>query len=52
MDHKRGPQSPRKVWFPVMVAVYHLQKRHPDAGEFRIGACWRDQTSPCAQLAV
>jgi transposase InsO family protein len=24
------------VWFPVMVAVYHLQKRHPDAGEFRI----------------
>ena len=36
MDHKRGPQSPRKVWFPVMVAVYHLQKRHPDAGEFRI----------------
>ena len=36
MDHKRGPQSPRKVWFPVMVAVYHLQKRHPDAGEFRL----------------
>jgi transposase InsO family protein len=36
MDHKRGPQSPRKVWFPVIVAVYHLQKRHPDAGEFRL----------------
>jgi Winged helix-turn helix len=36
MDHKRGPQSPRKVWFSVMVAVYHLQKRHPDAGEFRL----------------
>jgi hypothetical protein len=36
MDHTRGPQSPRKVWFPVMVAVYHLQKRHPDAGEFRL----------------
>jgi Winged helix-turn helix len=36
IDRKRGPQSPRKVWFPVMVAVYHLQKRHPDAGEFRI----------------
>ena len=35
-DRKRGPQWPRKVWFPVMVAVYHLQKRHPDAGEFRI----------------
>jgi transposase len=23
-DHKRGPKSPRKVWFPVMVEVYHL----------------------------
>ena len=36
IDRKRGPQWPRKAWFPVMVAVYHLQKRHPDAGEFRI----------------
>jgi transposase len=36
IGRKRGPQGPRKVWFPVMVAVYHLQKRHPDAGEFRI----------------
>jgi hypothetical protein len=36
IDRQRGPQWPRKVWFPVMVAVYHLQKRHPDAGEFRI----------------
>jgi transposase len=36
ISRKRGPQWPRKVWFPVMVAVYHLQKRHPDAGEFRI----------------
>jgi transposase InsO family protein len=36
IDRQRGPQWPRKVWFPVMVAVYHLQKCHPDAGEFRI----------------
>ena len=36
VDHKPGPKSPRKVWFSVMVEVYHLQKRHPDAGEFRI----------------
>jgi hypothetical protein len=36
IGRKRGPQWPRKVWFPVMVAVYHLQKHHPDAGEFRI----------------
>jgi transposase InsO family protein len=33
---KPGPQSPRKVWFPLMVDVYHLQKAHPEAGEFRI----------------
>jgi len=36
VDHKPGPKSPRKVYFAVMVEVYHLQKRHPDAGEFRI----------------
>jgi len=33
---KPGPKAPRKVWFPIMVDVYHLQKAHPDAGEFRI----------------
>jgi Homeodomain-like domain/Integrase core domain len=33
---RRGPQAPRKVWLPLMVQVYHLQKAHPDAGEFRI----------------
>jgi hypothetical protein len=38
VDHKPGPKSPRKVWFSVMVEVYHRQKRHPDAGEFRIGS--------------
>ena len=26
----------RKVWLPLMIEVYHLQKRHPDAGRFRI----------------
>lgn len=36
VDHKSGPKSPRKVWCPVMVAVYHRQKRHPDAGALRI----------------
>ena len=37
MDKKRGPKEPpRKVWLPRMVQVYHLQKAHPDAGEFRI----------------
>jgi Winged helix-turn helix len=33
---RRGPKTPRKVWLPLMVQVYHLQKAHPDAGEFRI----------------
>ena len=36
-DKSRTPQStPRKVWFPLMIEIYHLQKRHPDAGRFRI----------------
>jgi Winged helix-turn helix/Integrase core domain len=35
-DKPRGPQHPRKVWLPLIVQVYHLQKAHPDAGEFRI----------------
>ena len=36
-DKSRTPHAPpRKVWFPLMVEVYHLQKRHPDAGRFRI----------------
>jgi transposase len=37
LDKKRGPKEPpRKIWLPRMVQVYHLQKAHPDAGEFRI----------------
>ncbi len=36
-DKSRAPKNPvRKVWLPVMLEVYHLQKRHPDAGGFRI----------------
>jgi transposase InsO family protein len=36
-DHSSAPKAPvRKVWLPVMLEVYHLQKRHPDAGRFRI----------------
>ena len=38
VGHKPGPQSPRKVGFPLMVEGYHLQQAHPDAGECRI---WR-----------
>ena len=37
VDKSRAPQTPiRKIWLPLMVQVYHLQKAHPDAGEFRI----------------
>jgi transposase InsO family protein len=36
-DKRRAPKSPvRKAWLPVMVDIYHLQKRHPDAGGFRM----------------
>ena len=36
-DGSHAPKSPqRKVWLPIMLEVYHLQKRHPDAGRFRI----------------
>ena len=36
VGRRPGPKAPRKVWLPLMVRVYHLQKAHPDAGEFRI----------------
>jgi transposase len=37
IDQSSAPKSPaRKVWLPLMLEVYHLQKRHPDAGGFRI----------------
>ncbi|HSX78492.1 MAG TPA: helix-turn-helix domain-containing protein, partial [Candidatus Saccharimonadia bacterium] len=36
-DKSSAPHTPaRKVWLPVMLEIYHLQKRHPDAGGFRI----------------
>jgi Winged helix-turn helix len=34
VGHKRGPKAPRKVWFPIMGQISHLQKAPPDAGEF------------------
>lgn len=37
LDKSRAPKAPaRKVWLPLMLQVYHLQKRHPDAGGFRL----------------
>ncbi len=37
VDQSSAPHAPaRKVWLPVMLEIYHLQKRHPDAGGFRI----------------
>jgi len=36
-DKSRAPKAPaRKTWLPLMIDVYHLQKRHPDAGRFRM----------------
>jgi hypothetical protein len=37
LTKSRAPKAPaRKVWLPLMMDVYHLQKCHPDAGGFRI----------------
>jgi transposase len=37
VEKSRAPISPaRKVWLPLMIQVYHMQQRHPDAGEFRL----------------
>jgi transposase len=36
-DESHAPKTTRrKAWLPIMLEVYHLQKRHPDAGGFRI----------------
>ena len=36
-DQSHTPKTiRRKAWLPTMVEIYHLQKRHPDAGGFRI----------------
>ena len=36
-DKRRAPKAPaRKVWLSLMITIYHLQKRHPDAGKFRV----------------
>lgn len=36
-DRSHAPKTPRrKVWLPLMLEIYHLQKRHPDSGRFRI----------------
>jgi transposase InsO family protein len=37
LDKGRAPKAPaRKVWLPLMLRLYHRQKRHPDAGGFRL----------------
>jgi transposase InsO family protein/transposase len=37
VDKSSAPEAPaRKIWLPLIVQVYHLQKAHPDAGRFRI----------------
>jgi transposase InsO family protein len=37
LDKSSAPQAPaRKVWLPLMIEVYPLPKRHPDAGKFRL----------------
>jgi putative transposase len=44
-DKSRAPKSTtRKAWLPLMLSIYHLQKRHHDAGEFRIWSLLADNT--------
>ena len=53
MDKSPAPHAPaRKVWLPLMVQVYHLQKAHPDAGRFRIWSLLARQTSRSAPSAA
>jgi transposase InsO family protein/transposase len=45
VEKSRAPHAPaRKIWLPLMVQVYHLQKAHPDAGRFRMWSllAWSD----------
>jgi len=36
-DKSRAPKAPaRKASLPLIIEVYHLHKRHPDAGRFRL----------------
>jgi hypothetical protein len=36
-ERSRAPTTPvRKAWLSAMVEIYHLPKRHPDAGGFRL----------------
>ena len=44
VDRPRGPGAPRKVWFPLRGAIYHLQKAHPDASAFRIWSLLATET--------
>jgi transposase InsO family protein len=45
-DKSSAPKAPvRKAWLPLMLEVYHLQKRHPDAGGFRMWSL-RGKTDP------
>ena len=44
-DQSRAPHTtPRKVWLRLMIEIYHLQKRHPDAGEFRMWSLLANDT--------
>jgi hypothetical protein len=37
LDKSSAPKAPaRKVWLPLMIEVYPLPKRHPDAGKCRL----------------
>ena len=44
-EKSRAPKAPtRKVWLPLMLQIYHLQKRHPEAGELRMWSLLANDT--------
>jgi transposase len=51
-DKSRAPHAPaRKTWLSLMIEVYHLQKRRPDAARFRMWSLLEKPASPHAVLA-
>jgi hypothetical protein len=44
VERPRGPGAPRNVWFPLMRAISHRQKAHPDAGACRLWSLWAQTT--------
>lgn len=53
LDKSSAPKDPaRKVDLSLMVRIYHLQREHPDAGEFRLWSLLQAQTPPTSSQGI